>query len=476
MNTQTLILNQMLAELYCQRILPDNTLRNHKTEKIDQKFDLSRPAIKDLHTLIKERQAQNLDLGSELRGFMIEELSLLDTTFQNHEECVNLLRSTYDQAAAEIAPDASTEAYEQNFQTILYEILGFGPLEPLLNDKTVLEIFVDSYDNIYVERQGQFHDVAQTFIDVDHLLVIMRRILLPLGMGLTPDTPMMDARLPDGSRVNIIMPPININGPSMVIRLFPTRSLTFEDLLSFGSVTPQVVEFIKACIQGRLNIIVSGGTGSGKTTILNIMTEFIDKTERVVTIENAAEMQPRTNLKRTVRMESRPADSEGKGAITMSDLVVNALKMRPDRILLGEARAEEVMHFVQATNTGHDGSMLTMHANSPRDALARLETMAFMFNPSLPLLTVRQQLASGFDLVIHSEQLTDGTRKIVAISEVVGMHGDNILLQDIFKYEQSGLENGRIQGKTITTGYIPTFLDRLQNMGIDMPISNFTPK
>ena len=471
---QMLILNQIVAELYLDRVHPDNTLRDRKTQLIDQKFDLTRPSIAEMHQLIKESQQTKSDLGGEMRGFIIEELTLLDPTFQNHEELISYLQNKFDQAVKIIVPNLLEAEKEELFQSLLNEILGLGPLEPLLNDSTVLEIFVDSYDNIYVERQGRFEDIPHHFADVDHLLVIMRRILMPLGMGITAENPIMDARLPDGSRVNIILPPIAINGPSMVIRLFPSRLLTLEDLYRYGSITPEVADFIKACVQAQLNIIVAGGTGSGKTTILNIVTEFIKEDERVITIENAAEMRPRTNPRRTVRMESRPADSEGKGEVAMSDLVINALRMRPDRIILGEARADEVIHFIQAINTGHDGSMLTLHANSPRDAMARLETMAIMFNPSIPLLTIRQQMASGFDLIVQTNRLADGSRKIVAVSEVVGMQGDTILLQDIFVFEQSGMENGRIQGKSKATGYIPTFLDRLQNSGIDLPITNFT--
>ena len=474
LNNQTRILNQILAEMYLVRILPTNSLRDRKTQVIDQKFNLTRPSINEMHALIEDAQNAKEDLGSELCGFIIEELILLDPTFQNHEETISYLQERFEQTAHAVVPDASEDEKEHLYQGLLNEILGFGPLEPLLNDPNVLEIFIDSYDNIYVERQGKFEDVSQQFNDVQHLLFIMRRILRPLGMAITTENPVMDARLPDGSRVNIILPPIAMNGPSMVIRLFPSRQLTLEDLYKYGSVTPEIADFIKACVQAQLNIIVAGGTGSGKTTILNIVTEFIEKDERVVTIENAAEMKPRTNPRRTVRMESRPADSEGKGEITMSDLVINALKMRPDRIILGEARADEVIHFIQAINTGHDGSMLTLHASNPRDVMARLETMAIMSNPSIPLLTIRQQMASGFDLIVHTNRLSDGSRKIVAVSEVVGMQGDTILLQDIFVFEQSGVENGRIQGKSKATGYIPTFLDRLQNSGIDLPITNFT--
>ena len=352
----------------------------------------------------------------------------------------------------------------------------FTILDPFLNDPTILEVLIDNYDCAYVERGGKFEDVESPFTSNEHLIESVQAMADYMGVTLDAANPIMDIRLPDGSRMNVVLPPIGILGPSLVLRKFPSRLLTLEDLYGFGSISPEIADFVKACVQGRLNLIVSGGTGSGKTTILNIITEFIGIDERVVTVENAAELRPRTNPRRIVRLESRPADGDGRGEVTMSDLVINALRMRPDRLILGEARAGEVLHFLQAINTGHDGSMLTMHANNPRDALARLETMAIMFNPALPILTVRQQMASGFDVIVQAERLSDGSRKVVAVSEVVGMQGDNVLLQDIFKFEQTGIENGRIQGKFVPTGYIPTFVDRLRDTGIAMPVSNFTPR
>ncbi len=352
----------------------------------------------------------------------------------------------------------------------------FTILDPFLNDPTILEVLIDKYDCAYVERDGTFEDVASPFTSNEHFIESVQAMADYMGVTLNSANPLMDIRLPDGSRMNVVLPPISILGTSLVLRKFFPHQLTLEDLYKYGSISPEIADFVKACVQGRLNIIIAGGTASGKTTFLNIITEFIGVDERVVTVENAGELQPRTNPRRIVRLESRPADGDGKGEVTMSDLIINALRMRPDRLILGEARAGEVIHFLQAINTGHDGSMLTMHANNPRDALARLETMAIMFNPSLPILTVRQQIASGFDLIVQAERLSDGRRKVMAVSEVVGMQGDNVQLQDIFKFEQTGMDNGRIQGKFVPTGYIPTFVDHLRDRGIHIPVSNFTPQ
>ncbi|MBE2200215.1 MAG: CpaF family protein [Anaerolinea sp.] len=349
-----------------------------------------------------------------------------------------------------------------------------APLEPLLADAAVTEIMIDNFDQVYVERRGRLEDVATPFQSNEQLLELMQALAAYVGRRLDAAYPMVDARLPDGSRVNMVIPPAAISGPSLVIRRFVVRPLTWEQLVQFGSVSTEIVEFLQACVRGRLNILVAGGTASGKTTVLNLISGFIPEQERVVTVENVAELNPPTTLKRLVRLESQPG-IEGRPAVAMRDLVVNALRMRPDRLLIGEVRAGEVLELFQGMNTGHDGTMFTMHANSPRDALARLETMATMGNPTLPLLTIRQQMASAIHLITYQERLPDGARKITKVTEVAGMQGDNVALQDIFQFQETGREDGRIQGHYVATGYIPSFLKILQRAGQSVPLQRFTP-
>jgi pilus assembly protein CpaF len=353
------------------------------------------------------------------------------------------------------------------FNQLLDEILGYGPIQPLLNDDTINEIMVNGPYKVYIERNGKIEKTNITFRDSEHLMRIIDRILAPLGRRVDESCPYMDARLPDGSRVNVIIPPLSLVGPVLTIRKFAKIPFTVEKLIEIGTITPEAVEFLKACIIARLNIVISGGTGSGKTTLLNVLSGFIPNDERIITIENAAELQLRQE--HVVTLETRPPNIEGKGEVTMRDLVINALRMRPDRIIVGEVRGGEALDMLQAMNTGHDGSLTTLHANSPRDALSRLETMVLMAGIEIPIKAIRQQIASALDLIVHMERLRDGSRKVVQITEVQGMEGDTIVLQDIFVFEQTGIEDGKIVGRLRPTGVRPKFMEKIEAAGIYLP-------
>lgn len=357
------------------------------------------------------------------------------------------------------------------FEQIVAEILGFGPLEKYLSVEGITEIMVNGPRQVYVERDGKLQRVNTLFEDDEHLMRIIDRIVAPLGRRIDEGAPMVDARLPDGSRVNAVIPPISINGPTLTIRLFSKIPLTIDNLVEFGSITREAVDFLRACIVARLNIVVSGGTGSGKTTLLNILSNFIPDTDRIVTIENAAELQLRQE--HVVTLESRPANVEGRGEVTIRDLVVNSLRMRPDRIVVGEVRSGEALDMLQAMNTGHDGSLTTLHANSPRDALSRLETMVLMAGMELPHRAIREQIASALDLVVHTDRMRDGTRKVVSISEVQGMEGDVITMSEIFRFEQTSIEDGKVIGRLRPTGLRPKFMYKIREAGIMLPPSIF---
>ncbi len=346
------------------------------------------------------------------------------------------------------------------FEAIVAEILGFGPLEPLLADDTITEIMVNGPKNIYIERAGNLLRSNVTFEDEDHVLRVLDRIVAPLGRRIDESSPTVDARLPDGSRVNAVIRPIALCGPTITIRKFSKRPFTVEDLIRFGSMTPEIAEFLRACVIGKLNIIVSGGTGSGKTTLLNVLSGFIPNDERIVTIENAAELQLRQE--HVVSLESRPPNIEGRGEISIRDLVVNSLRMRPDRIVVGECRSGEALDMLQAMNTGHEGSLTTAHSNSPRDTLSRLEVMCLMAGMDLPVRAIREQVASAIELIVHQERMRDGTRKIVKVTEVQGMEGDVITMSDIFEFEQTGLEAGKVIGRIRPTGLRPKFIDKIE--------------
>ncbi len=346
------------------------------------------------------------------------------------------------------------------------ELLGLGPLEPLLADDTISEIMVNGPYQIWVERNGKLQETDAHFIDEDHVRRIIDRIISPLGRRCDETTPMVDARLPDGSRVNAIIPPLALNGSTITIRKFSRIPLTAADLIARGTASPELIELLRACVLGRLNCIVAGGTGTGKTTMLNVLSSFIPDDERIITIENAAELQ--LQQRHVVTLESRPANIEGRGEVTLRDLVINALRMRPDRIVVGECRAGEALDMLQAMNTGHDGSMTTLHANSPRDALRRMETMVMMAGMDLPLRAIREQIASAIHVIIQLERLQDGSRKIVKVCEVTGMENDVVSLSDLFVFQQQGVRDGKVIGRIVPTGIRPRFLETLQQMNITL--------
>ncbi|MEK7279011.1 MAG: CpaF family protein [Chloroflexota bacterium] len=357
------------------------------------------------------------------------------------------------------------------FEHIVAEILGFGPLETLLTEESITEIMVNGGKNIYVEQKGRLHRVPVTFESDEHLMRIIDRIVAPLGRRIDESSPYVDARLPDGSRVNAVIPPISLVGPVLTIRKFSKKPITVDQYIGFGAITQEAMEFMRACVISRINIVVSGGTGSGKTTFLNILSGFIPPDERILTIENAAELQLRQE--HVVTLESRPSNIEGKGEVTIQHLVVNALRMRPDRIVVGEIRDEAALDMLQAMNTGHDGSMTTAHSNGPRDTLSRLETMTLMAGMDLPVRAIREQISSAVHLICHLERMRDGSRKVVAITEVQGMEGDVVTTTDLFVFEQTGIENGRVVGRMRPTGLRPKFMDRIEAAGIQLPPSIF---
>ena len=354
------------------------------------------------------------------------------------------------------------------------EMLGLGPIESLLKDPSITEIMVNGPKKVFIERMGKLQLSGVQFHDDAHVMNIIERILSPIGRHIDESTPLVDARLKDGSRVNIIIPPLALCGPCITIRKFAQKALSVENLISFGTLDRKMADFIKACIQARINILVSGGTGSGKTTTLNVLSSFIPENERIVTIEDAAELK----LQQThvVTLESRPANIEGSGQITIRDLVKNALRMRPDRIIVGEVRSGEALDMLQAMNTGHDGSLTTAHANTPRDALSRLETMVLMAGFEMPVRAIREQISSAIELILQQSRLKDGSRKITYITEVQHMEGDVITTQDLFRFEQTGMDaDGELTGHFVSTGMQPGFMEKFQTNGVELPEDFFMP-
>ena len=358
---------------------------------------------------------------------------------------------------------------------LINESIGLGPIQPLLDDPDISEIMVNGPDQVYIEKNGQLELSGVTFRDDDHVMHVIEKIVTPLGRRIDEGMPMVDARLPDGSRVNCIIPPLSLTGPTITIRKFAKVPLTIENLKEKSSLTPEMATFLEAAVLCHLNIIVSGGTGSGKTTTLNVLSSFIPADERIVTIEDAAELQ--LQQEHVIRLESRPPNIEGKGAVTIRDLVRNSLRMRPERIVVGEVRSGEALDMLQAMNTGHDGSITTGHANSPRDMLSRLETMVLMAGMDLPVRAIREQISSAIDLIVQQTRMRDGTRKITHITEVQGMEGDIITVQDLFVFEQTGIdEDGSVRGEFKTTGIRPKFMNRLAAQGVDIPMEVFAPE
>ncbi len=361
-----------------------------------------------------------------------------------------------------------TSVREQIFHEIMDDLLGFGPLQPLLDDPEINEIMVNGPKLVFIERKGHLVKTNITFENDEQVIRLIDRIILPLGRRIDHDSPTVDARLPDGSRVNAVIPPVAIDGPTITIRKFQKEKFTVEQLINFGTLTKNMAEFIRACVVSHLNIIISGGTGSGKTTLLNVLSGFIPEDERIVTIEDAAELK--LQQEHIVRMEAKPPNSEGRNAVTIRDLVRNALRMRPDRIVVGEVRSGEALDMLQAMNTGHDGSLTTLHSNSPRDTISRLETMCLMAGIDLPLKVVREQIAAAVDLIIHESRLRDGTRRVTSITEVSGMEGDTVVMTEIFKFTQTGVStDSKILGEMKPTGIRPLFYPRLEAAGFRLP-------
>ena len=421
-----------------------------------QAIDPSRAVSRELKNRVQAKVIAELDPKSDLS----------DESQMRHS--IQLL---FDQTLEQEGIVMTRGERQKLFEEVHAEIQGFGPIEPLLQDPSVSEIMVNGPKLVYVERQGKLIKTGVEFENDEHVLRIIDRIVSPLGRHIDESSPMVDARLPDGSRVNAIIPPLSLVGPTITIRKFAKIPLTVDDLIRFGSMTPELAEFLKACVKARLNVIVSGGTGSGKTTLLNVLSGFIPDDERIVTIEDAAELQ--LQQEHVVALESRPPNIEGKGAIRIRDLVINALRMRPDRIVVGECRGAEALDMLQAMNTGHDGSLTTGHANSPRDVLARLETMVLMAGMDLPLRAIREQISSAIDVIVQQSRFRDGSRRITNVTEVQGMEGDIIVLQDVFVFEQMGEEAGKINGRIKPTGIRPRFMTKLEDANIHLPPSVF---
>jgi pilus assembly protein CpaF len=411
-------------------------------------------------------------LKQKIHQKIVDELGSVEMDRRQLEEAVTRISSTTMDAEPVLVP---RNERTRIISEIIDEVLGLGPIEPLLKDDTVTEVMVNRYNQVYVERNGLLALTDVHFRDDIHVMHIIEKIVSPLGRRIDESSPMVDARLPDGSRVNAIIPPLALTGPTLTIRKFSRDPFKVNDLVDLETLTQEMADLLKACVEGKLNIIISGGTGSGKTTTLNVLSSFIPADERIVTIEDAAELQLRQE--HIVTLEARPANIEGRGAVTIRDLVRNSLRMRPDRIVVGEVRSGEALDMLQAMNTGHEGSMTTGHANSPRDMLSRLETMVLMAGMELPVRAIREQIASAIDLVIQQSRLRDGSRKITHLTEVQGMEGDVITMQDIFIFDQTGRDaNGKILGRFKPTGIRPKFIEKLLSNGIKLPADLFWPR
>lgn len=396
----------------------------------------------------------------------LEKLPLIQENRSAQRQLMELIH----QLIGEEGTPLSAAERDRLAKELMDEVFGLGPLEPLLQDPTVSDILVNTYDTVYVERRGILEETAVVFKDNTHLMHIIDKIVSAVGRRIDESSPMVDARLKDGSRVNIIIPPLAVDGPILSIRRFGSTPLEAEDLLRNRSLTPQMMETLKSAVRARMNIVVSGGTGAGKTTLLNVLSSFISERERIVTIEDSAEVQ--LKQKHVVRLECRPPNVEGRGAVRQRELVINALRMRPDRIVLGEVRGEEALDMLQAMNTGHDGSLTTIHANNPREAISRIETMAMMGNIALPEKAIRQQIAAAVHLIVQISRMSDGTRRVTHVSEITGTSGDVISMQDIFLFEKQGITSqGKVKGRFYGTGIVPKFAEKLKASGIALPLN-----
>ena len=423
-----------------------------------------------------DRRRTPVALKRKLHAELLATLDLKHTDFSEKSE--EEIRKKAAEAATAAAKKFASErpgwlSEKELVREVVNEAVGLGPVEDLLDDDSVDEIMVNGWQNIYVERHGRIELTSNQFTDDDQVLAVIRRILAPIGRRVDESSPMVDARLADGSRVNAIIPPLALKGPTVTIRKFARNPLTAEDLVRFGSLSEQMVKFLLLAVENQKNICISGGTGSGKTTLLNIFSGFIPESERIITIEDAAELQ--LHQEHVVALEAKPPTIEGRGAVPIRELVINALRMRPDRIVVGECRGGEALDMLQAMNTGHDGSLTTLHANSPRDALARLETMVLMAGIELPIRAIREQVASAIQIVVHGARLPDGTRKITDVCEITGMEGDVITMQSIYEFRQEGFtEDGKVKGKLHATGAVPKFVHELRERSIDVDMSLFT--
>ena len=427
-------------------------------------------APSDLKDLKKEIAFN--DLKSQIHARIIHLLDLTRLAEAPENSLMEDLRRGIEMILAEEKLALTLPDKDRLCREIRNELLGYGPLEPLLADPSISDILVNRFDQVFVERRGKLERSAVRFIDNAHLLKIIEKIATGVGRRVDESSPMVDARLPDGSRVNAIIPPLALDGPSLSIRKFSRIPIKVQDLINFGSITPEIAQVLAAMVKARLNILISGGTGSGKTVFLNVLSSFIPNDERIITIEDSAELQ--MQQEHVVRLETRPANLEGCGEVTQRDLVKNALRMRPERIILGEVRSGEALDMLQAMNTGHDGSLATIHANSPRDALARLETMVSMAGLNIPDKAIRHQIASAIHVIIQLARLSDGSRKMLNLFEIVGMEGDMITVQEIFCYELMGItEDRKVKGRFVTRGIRPKFMKRLDALGIQLPAQIF---
>ena len=413
------------------------------------------------------RRAQYLEVRGSVHRKLLTKLNLEKLATAERSRVEAEIRALVSSLIAEAGVPLSVSERDAILGDVIDEVFGFGPLEPLLRDKTISDILVNTHKQVFVERAGKLEPVPAAFQDDQHLLRVIDRIVSGVGRRIDDSSPMVDARLPDGSRVNAIIAPLAVDGPLLSIRRFPAERLQADDLVNFKALAPNMLEFLRHCVAAKLNVLVSGGTGAGKTTLLNVLSSFISDRDRIVTIEDAAELQ--LHQVHVARLETRPANVEGKGAVRQRQLVINALRMRPDRIIVGEVRSEEALDMLQAMNTGHDGSLTTIHANTPRDALGRLETMIAMANVNLPDKAMRQQIAAAIQIVIQQSRMSDGTRKVVSISEVTGMEGDVITMQEIFTFEKVGVsQEGKVIGRFRATGVRPKVCERLKASGIHL--------
>jgi len=411
-------------------------------------------------------EVKKFDVKAKLQKYLLQELK--SDEIGDERAVKRKVKELSEKFLASETERLSPADEKQLIETTMDEVAGYGPITTYLKDPDVSEIMVNGPFHIFVEKGGKIVRTRSQFRDDQHVLQVIEKIVAPLGRRIDESTPMVDARLPDGSRVNAIIPPLALNGPTVTIRKFPTKRLEMGDLIRFGTLSPNMAKFLEGCIRSRLNVFISGGTGSGKTTLLNVLSSFIPNDERIVTIEDAAELK--LHQEHVVSLETRPPNVEGKGAVTIRDLVRNSLRMRPERIIIGEVRSAEALDMLQAMNTGHDGSLATGHANSPRDMLARLETMVLMSGMELPIRAIREQISGAIDIIVQQSRMKDGTRKITHITEVLGMEGDKIVLQDLFTFQQTGLQSdGKVAGTFAPTGIRPYCYETLEHHGVTLP-------